>query len=814
MGHKILMRSLLLLGLVTVAATSLTAASLRSPDDAPEVAPIPNAPGFYLVGDRSLDPGVFHHAGELQLWSWADLHNGPNSFNWGYLDQFIADHYLPPGPGQPGKKTAIAITPYQGRSDTGATAMPDWVRATTNTTIPGVLTQEVKNGSFTNGLDSWEAVGQVNGDLGYARLGGDQAGTAQLEQYNVRIPFVLNQGSFSFWWRSAVNGGVSDPEDIFKVEVLDGSDLVVEVLNLNSLTDDPTWRQVTVDLGPYDGHYATLRFSMTNDGDATSTTVDVDDVQVQVQPILPKYWDPAYQNLYNQFVSALGARYRADDRVEFIAIGTGQYGETRASDTVDRPATIAGGLTDWTSWVVTVNQITEMYRSAFSLGGTLRKVLELQYAPFQYSVNERKAFSEYAANRDVGLAFNGLYFDWNGAESVIYPNAGAYYGLGAYDPILLYQDRVPAAFETYSYMLGDSVGLTIGSNKADAFYWGVLNALDKHVDYLRMSSYSDWYLGPNDTPVQDYTGIMQWAKPYFGATLDRTSPRLTPSVWVAMRDHITPICYWGSGSCEFTSRWPVLGNFEFWLYQKDSAPGGRTVPETHIEWIQTPAQGAQRPDLGLCPPTSNGPLNYPCYNEATNSNLPTARESYVIRRTDQATDNDFMYFDVDTSYLFDGNYTADIKVTYWDTGMDQFRLQYESTTGPKYAVIKDTTSTAVTKQNSNQFRTVTFFVDDARLADGLPGSTDFALDSRNTGGVKDGNEWIHFVDVRQSCYPYDVHPLPPACDGDVDIADVLTVAGCFGQSVSPSCPALLDFDGLNGIDVADIVAVADQWGWQ
>ncbi|HSN77019.1 MAG TPA: hypothetical protein VL334_18250 [Anaerolineae bacterium] len=226
MRHKILMRSLFLLGLVTVAATSLTAASLLSPDDAPEVAPIPNAPGFYLVGGRSLDPGDFHHAGELQIWSWADLHSGPNSFNWARLDQFITGHYLPPGPGQPGKKAAIAITPYQGRSDAGAMAMPDWVRATPNTTIPGVLTQEVKNGSFSNGLDSWEAVGQVSGDLGFARLGGDQAGIARLEQYNVRIPFVLNQGSFSFWWRSAVSGGVSDPEDVFKVEVLDGNEWI------------------------------------------------------------------------------------------------------------------------------------------------------------------------------------------------------------------------------------------------------------------------------------------------------------------------------------------------------------------------------------------------------------------------------------------------------------------------------------------------------------------------------------------------------------------------------------------------------------
>lgn len=65
-----------------------------------------------------------------------------------------------------------------------------------------------------------------------------------------------------------------------------------------------------------------------------------------------------------------------------------------------------------------------------------------------------------------------------------------------------------------------------------------------------------------------------------------------------------------------------------------------------------------------------------------------------------------------------------------------------------------------------------------------------------------------------TCYPFDVHPLPPACDGDVDIADVMTVAGCFQQPFGPSCPALLDFNASGAIDVADITLVAQQWGWR
>ncbi len=208
----------------------------------------------------------------------------------------------------------------------------------------------------------------------------------------------------------------------------------------------------------------------------------------------------------------------------------------------------------------------------------------------------------------MGLSFNGLYYDWNGAESVIHPNAGSYYGLGAYDPTLLYSNRVPTGFETYGYMIGDSAGLRIGGNKADAFYWSVLNALDKHVDYVRLSGYAGWYLGPNDTPVRDYTDIMLWAKPYFGANLDPHQPALhAVGLGGHARAHDADLLL-GPGNCEFSSNWPPLGNFEFWLYQKDSAPGGKTIPETHFESIQTSAQGPSAAALGLCPAPAHGPL--------------------------------------------------------------------------------------------------------------------------------------------------------------------------------------------------------------
>lgn len=75
------------------------------------------------------------------------------------------------------------------------------------------------------------------------------------------------------------------------------------------------------------------------------------------------------------------------------------------------------------------------------------------------------------------------------------------------------------------------------------------------------------------------------------------------------------------------------------------------------------------------------------------------------------------------------------------------------------------------------------------------------------------------ITVGPYCYPADVEPNPvhsnpTACDGDVDVADIQRVAGCWGQPIGAACPAGLDLDRSNTIDLADIVLVADEWGWR
>ncbi len=68
----------------------------------------------------------------------------------------------------------------------------------------------------------------------------------------------------------------------------------------------------------------------------------------------------------------------------------------------------------------------------------------------------------------------------------------------------------------------------------------------------------------------------------------------------------------------------------------------------------------------------------------------------------------------------------------------------------------------------------------------------------------------HLADVQ----PNANHANVAACDGDVDIADVQRIAGCWLQPVGPACPAGLDMDGSGDIGLPDIVIAAEHWGWR
>lgn len=425
---------------------------------------------------------------------------------------------------------------------------------------------------------------------------------------------------------------------------------------------------------------------------------------------IPRYWDAHFIEKYGNFVRALAARYDNDTRVAWVQIGAGLYGETQPADDSD-DAIVKAAMTadfaisaDWQyadQWIAAVNRITDIYAGAFA-----NKPLFLMYAPTFARACERLAEADYAAGLGVGLFHAGLRPDANGT---IFTDASGQLGCGQYDPLFAWQGRVPLAFEADPFQF---------HNPTEA-YWGILSALDKHVDYLSLDRrlFQDEATG---RAIADNLATFQFANRYLGRSITET-----PSVWVALRDHRQPFEY-DPGFYEDTW-YPQWGNYSFWLYQDDAAPGGHTVTETSDIDVTAPVYNAQ---------------------------LPQAKESWVTRRTDQASGNPSMSFRIDPGYINGGVNTVTVTVTYLDLGSDRWSLAYDSVNGEASAMPQGSTNAWVQKTSTRTWKKAVFIITDGRFAKSLPGAIDLRIDSRG-----DGNEWVHMVDVaRRGGQP----PLPTA----------------------------------------------------
>jgi len=396
-------------------------------------------------------------------------------------------------------------------------------------------------------------------------------------------------------------------------------------------------------------------------GDGYVTCNWTDEYGQDQQEDIPMYWTPAYLGAFERLVQAAAERYRDDPRVAFVEVSSGIYGETMPGDPGSQvdDCLLAAGLTEQL-WIDTVNTISDIYQRHWH-----DTPLLVQYAPWYLSRRERREFSDYAGNLGIGLKHNRLIPDHDDQvirsdTTTIHPDVCR---TGQYDPMLQFAGQVPLGWEGTASSYPTTADLL----------WSLLNGLNKHPAYLVMGR----------QPLTTADPIGQWAlrlaDRYAGVSIDST-----PGVWVALR--------------ETQSTWyPQRGNFDFWLRQVDSAPGGRTVPQWNI------------------------------------TGLPWGR---FTRRTDAATGNPDMFFAVEDAYLVD-NTTRPVTVTviYLDAGRDTWELQYDA--------VGDNAKSAgvVVKTNSNQWREAVFTLPDAQFSNQHDGY-DFRIRSRG-----DGNEFVSFVEV-------------------------------------------------------------------
>jgi len=440
---------------------------------------------------------------------------------------------------------------------------------------------------------------------------------------------------------------------------------------------------------------------------------------------IPRYWNGDYKARYQSFVTALANRYKNDPRVAWVQIGVGLYGETQPNDSdgvfknglyyyddaCTKAAMAADGRTDYQQfWVETVQAMVDIWAAAW---GNSKPVF-LVYTPTFIHPNERVEETRYAAAKyGIGLFAGGVYADQTDVFSV--PPGGNPFGTGnkKWDPIVVWNASptatIPIAFESYLYMLPD----------LDNFYWGILNALDKHPDFINLENDLFMNNGDPSQPRSENFDQMMFANRYLGKTITTT-----PSVWVALREYDESHTVFG---CTNPFIYPQWGNYNFWLYQDNTAPGGATITAT-TTYTYT--------DSGICTGGAPTVKVNPRYDPLLVGHGP---QGWTTRRTNGAAGQNYMYFSADQRFKTAQGITTSvaITVTYFDhiTGtVDTWSLEYLNPSGI-------TQTRTITKTNTNTWKTTTFYLTDFSFSRGFS-NNDFRI---YNGG--DGDEYIHMVEI-------------------------------------------------------------------
>jgi hypothetical protein len=190
-----------------------------------------------------------------------------------------------------------------------------------------------------------------------------------------------------------------------------------------------------------------------------------------------------------------------------------------------------------------------------------------------------------------------------------------------------------------------------------------------------------------------------------------------------------------------------LGTSETWYYRVLAIDGagnvGRASPELRVT---TPDGLVTEASVVLGADNQEAGLRQLDYEDGVTEPVVVAGRS--ARRTVAGRDPAWgrsMYFDLDDALAFDGNRALTVTVEYLDSGTDAFALQYDSANpdgGPLQGAF--TSAGEVVKTDSGEWRTATFELPDARMANRQQGR----FDLRIVAGAGDAEaETIHRVTI-------------------------------------------------------------------
>ncbi|NLE76294.1 MAG: DNRLRE domain-containing protein, partial [Chloroflexi bacterium] len=302
---------------------------------------------------------------------------------------------------------------------------------------------------------------------------------------------------------------------------------------------------------------------------------------------------------------------------------------------------------------------------------------------------DRKRYVDYAVSRTppVGIKMNGLTPDdgsWFGYKSLA--------GMGQMDLVDQYRDQTLIAFEPKLYFPAD-----------EFVYWTLMAGLAHWPDFIDVQANPDGSSG-FIRHLPSIPGFASFIEENLGTRIGTTD-----QVWIVLRDTELPMeQYGGFGSGEY-------GDWDRGLTRPEDLPGNDTVLVLKEE---LPAKAQAQ---------------------------PYARQS---RRTDQASGNTDMSFDVDDRFRWAGQPSSsgvwyELEIIFLNhlstPGADTLSLQYRDSQGN---LRTETLAKGPEVGELDTWVTHRWELHDAQFANGMPNGADFTLSCNG-----DGDEHIHRVRV-------------------------------------------------------------------
>jgi hypothetical protein len=392
----------------------------------------------------------------------------------------------------------------------------------------------------------------------------------------------------------------------------------------------------------------------------------------------PYYPNTVWQTRFDEFVLAMGRHYDSNPafyNLTWVGVATGADEETvERKDTGG--CTYASGSPAFTNWCI---RVFATYNRAFP---HIVHFIQPTVHGAHIAAEQAAAF----AVKSSGIKVNGLEPDVSTAELKF---NGVLVG-GVTGAAEVWHEVIPTGYEPKR------------GNGVEGNYWFWMQGLSTHpvMFDVQLPNLLDTHIAEERTGFP----ILNFVRDHLGRT-----PADTPDVWIVLRDSgFQDSSYTGSDGVRRTYG-PHHGDFEYWLYEKPTAPLSKTVARLAEEKV---------------------------------AELPAAALNHIygwasVRRTDQRTGNYLVSFDVEDRYA--ARFTS-WRVTFTVVNSPgTFTVQWLAADG---SLAEAVVSKGAALGAANAWADVAVDMPDALFNNGLPGGVDFRIHSNG-----DGDEFVHRVIV-------------------------------------------------------------------